>query len=300
MGALAVGFAATLWGLDGIVLTPGLYSLNVQFVVFILHAFPFILMNTFLFREYRKLSLFNREDYLYLFLVALSGGILGTLFMVKALFLVNFTKLSAIVLIQKLQPVFAVMLAALILKEKITGKFLHWAAVALICSYFLTFGWDLPVTGSNNAFFTASVYSLLAALAFGGSTVFSKKILIRYSFSTATFYRFGFTAIIMIPVVTFVNGWISAGNITQKELLYIVIIGLTTGSGAIFLYYWGLKKINAIVATFCELLFPASAVVFDYLVNGTTLSPVHWIAAFILIFSVIMISRGTDGKKRAG
>ena len=37
IGAVAVSISAILWGLDGIVLTPRLFNLNVGFVVFLLH-----------------------------------------------------------------------------------------------------------------------------------------------------------------------------------------------------------------------------------------------------------------------
>lgn len=46
-GAIAISFAAVLWGLDGIVLTPRLYNLDVGFVVMVLHLIPFLLMTLF-------------------------------------------------------------------------------------------------------------------------------------------------------------------------------------------------------------------------------------------------------------
>ena len=51
IGALAVALSAMLWGVDGILLTPQLYNLNTAFVVFVIHLFPFMLMNVFFFRE---------------------------------------------------------------------------------------------------------------------------------------------------------------------------------------------------------------------------------------------------------
>ena len=57
IGATAIILAATMWGFDGVVLTPRLFSLNnIGFVVFMLHLVPFVLMNTFLFKEYKKLK----------------------------------------------------------------------------------------------------------------------------------------------------------------------------------------------------------------------------------------------------
>jgi len=132
-----------MWGFDGVVLTPRLYKLNVGFVVFMLHLIPFVLMNIFLFKQYKWLKKFSANDLIILFLIAFFGGALGTLSIVKALFLVQFQHLSVVVLLQKLQPIFAVSLAAFILKEKITKKFALWAAVAVIASYFLTFGLHL-------------------------------------------------------------------------------------------------------------------------------------------------------------
>ena len=94
--------AAAMWGFDGVVLTPRLYNLNVGFVVFMLHLVPFTLMNLFLFKQYKWLNKFSSGDFLLLILIALFGGALGTLAIVKALFLVNFQHLSVVVILQKL------------------------------------------------------------------------------------------------------------------------------------------------------------------------------------------------------
>ena len=163
-GALAVAFSAMLWGVDGILLTPQLYNLNTSFVVFLLHLFPFVLMNFFFFREYRHLKSMTRSDFIYFMLVALFGGALGTLAIVKSLFLLDFNNLSVIVLLQKLQPVFAILLARLILKERVKKDFALWASIALIAGYFMTFGWNLPDFTTNGITTVyAALLSLLAA-----------------------------------------------------------------------------------------------------------------------------------------
>ncbi|HCX73637.1 MAG TPA: EamA family transporter, partial [Candidatus Cloacimonas sp.] len=118
VAASAIIFSAILWGFDGVYLTPNLFQLDVGFVVFMLHLIPFVLMNTFLYKEYRHLTEMNLSDLVTFFLIALFGGALGTLAIVRALFLVQFNHLSIVVLLQKLQPIFAIALAAVILKEK--------------------------------------------------------------------------------------------------------------------------------------------------------------------------------------
>ena len=80
------------------------------------------------------------------------------------------------------------------------------------------------------------------------------------------------------------------GGISGYQWTIFVIIGLTTGSGAIFLYYVGLIRIRAMLATICELMFPITAIILDYFVNGKILTPVQWISAAIMIGSILKLS----------
>jgi len=290
VGSLSICIAAMMWGLDGIVLTPQLYNLKIGFVVFIVHLIPYLLMNLFLFREYRQLSLLNAKDIGLLMLVALTGGALGTMAIVRALFLVEFRDLSIVVLLQKLQPVFAITLAYFFLGEKMRERFFLWAGIAVIASYFLTFGVSLPdfKTGSNTPL--AAGYSLIAAFAFGSSTVMGKGVLRKLSFFAASFFRYGFTALIMLVFVLFSGQLSEFSVVTPHNWMIIIIISLTVGSGAIFLYYYGLRKVPAMLATIMELFFPLSAIVFDYIFNGRLLSPIQWISAAVMLYAIIRLT----------
>ncbi|MCD4723409.1 MAG: DMT family transporter [Bacteroidales bacterium] len=290
IGAFAISIAAALWGVDGIVLTPNLYNLNVAFVVFILHILAFLIMNTFLFREYRELKRFDQSDVITFFLIALLGGALGTMSMVHALFLVNFEKLTIVILLQKLQPIFAIALAVIFLKERMKRYYFFWASIAIIAGYFLTFGSSVPNFDTGDNTLKAALFSLLAAFAFGSSTVLSKKILGKYSFQTATFFRYGFTSLIMLIIVLSAGSYVQFENITNENWLIFLIIAVTTGSGAIFLYYYGLKKVRAVIATICELFFPVTAIILDYLINDQKLSWVQWVGAVILLLAIINLN----------
>ncbi len=127
----------------------------------------------------------------------------------------------------------------------------------------------MPDLHTGDATVYASLLALLAALSFGSSTVFSKKILGKYNFVTSTFYRYGFTSLIMLLFMIGFGDFRQLFETTSLNWLFIAIIGLTTGSGAIFLYYYGLRKVKAIMATISELMFPISAVIFDYLINDS-------------------------------
>lgn len=254
-------------------------------------------MQTILFKEWKHLATFRKGDFLNLFLVALMGGTLGTLAIVKALFLVNFQHLSIVVLLQKLQPIFAITLAAIVLKERITKHFILWALVAITGSYFLTFGFHLPHIAANSNLFTAAIWAVVAAFAFGSSTVFSKLALKTLDFYTVNFYRFGITSVLMLIYVLFIGKFGEISNVTNQNWLFFIIIALTTGSGAIFLYYYGLKKVSAMVSTICELFFPISAIFFDYLINDQRLTLIQWISAGLMILAIVKISLNKKNRK---
>ena len=289
-GTIAISFSAILWGFDGVVLTPRLHNLEVSWVVFVLHALPFLLMNLFLFREYKNLKTFMKQDYIMLFLIAFFGGALGTVSIVKALFLVNFEHLSVVVLLQKLQPIFAIILASILLKEKIGKHFLIWALLAIVASYFLAFGFHIPEFDADDNTLMAAFYALLAAFSFGSSTVFSKKLLQNQNFVTATFFRYGFTSLILLIYILLTDSYKQIYLTSDINWLFFLLIGITTGSGAIFIYYYGLRRVKAIVATISELLFPISAILFDYIFNDSMLSPVQIVSALVMVFSIIRLS----------
>ena len=290
-GMFLIGFASILWGLDGVVLTPRLSNLNVVFVVFILHVIPFLLMNLFLFPKYKELKKLNISDRYSLLIVSAFGGALGTIAIVKALFLVNFQQLSVVVLLQKFQPVFVIILVALFFKEKLSKHFILWASVAIVAGYFLTFGLSMPSISTDSTTIKAMLLSLFAAFSFGSSTVFSKNILEKIDFISATFFRYGTTSLLMLPFIISMGLLVEFESVTTANWWVIIIIALTTGSGAILLYYNGLKYVKASVSTTLELFFPISAILFDYFINDNVLSPIQWLSAGVMIFAIIKANR---------
>ena len=297
LGSIFIIIAAMMWGIDGILLTPSYFTkfqfFDVNFIVFIAHAIPTIILSIFFSKQYKYLKTFTKSDYLFFILIALFGGTIGTLSIVKALELSNYTPYSIVILIQKTQPIFAILLAIFLLKEKPSKNFYVVAVIALIAIYFLTFEFKSPVLLKQNNLL-AVLYSLLAAFSFGSSTVFGKKVVYKFSFLTSTFYRFFFTTIITMLFVIFSET--TRNTITQyaqnKNLmglsLFIAIFGLL----AILIYYNGLKYVKATIATFCELAFPITSVVTEAIIYKRFLSPIQLVAAIVLIAVILYLNLG--------
>lgn len=288
---LFVIIAAALWGVDGIVLRPMLYTLPVTLVVFIESAVVAVILTPFFIKNFDQIKALKPKDWTAFIGVALFGGAVGTMAITKALFYVNYVNLSIVVLIQKLQPVFAVSLAAILLKEHLKKSFYLWAGAAIIGAYFMTFGLSLPVFNASDKTNLAAFFALIATVSFASSTVFSKRAIKNVSFKLATYLRFLITTGIMI-VIVFSSGIIwDVSTISSKQSIVFLIIAFSTGGPAIFLYFYGLKRISASVATICELAFPLTAIILEYILRKNLLGPVQWIGAVILLVSIIRVSR---------
>ena len=290
LAPLFVIIAASLWGVDGIVLRPILYTLPVPLVVFIESAIVALVLTPFFLKNQNEIKALRPVDWLSFIGVALLGGAIGTMAITKALFYVNYVNLSIVVLIQKLQPVFAILLAAVLLKEKLPKTFFLWAGTAIAGAYLMTFGLVFPVLSTSDKTTLAAFFALIATVSFASSTVLSKRALKNVSFNLGTYLRFLITTLIMLIIVLSSGLIWEVGQVSQKQALIFLLIAFSTGGPAIFLYYYGLKRITASVATICELAFPLTAVVLEYVLRQNILSAIQWIGALVLLFSIIQVS----------
>lgn len=288
---LFVIVAAALWGVDGIVLRPSLYGLPVPLVVLIESSIVAVLLTPFFLKKRACLKQLKGKDWAAFVAVAVFGGAIGTMAITRALFYVNYVNLSIVVLIQKLQPLFAIGLATLILHEKPRREFYFWAMAAIFGAYIMTFGFSLPRLSPDNKTAMAALFAVIATASFGASTVLSKRGLKNIGFEMGTYLRFVITTLIMLPLVAALGDFPAVQQVSSRQALVFLVIAFSTGGPAIFLYYYGLKNIPASVATICELAFPLTAVLLEYLLRGNLMSPIQWVGVVMLIGSMLRVSR---------
>jgi drug/metabolite transporter (DMT)-like permease len=295
LGALAVGVAALLWSLDGVFIRPQFYRLPAGLVVFLEHTLGFLVLLPFLFRGKQEILRMSPGTWGALSWVCIWGGLLGTLFITKAFFAAYDpdvgTTLATVVILQKLQPVFALIMARLILGERLRKDFYLWAVLAIAAAYFLTFAKPGIRLDDIRLIDPAAGYALLAAFAFGSSTVFGKRFTNAVSFETATALRFGGTMVLALIFILIAGQFRAFPSIEAIHWKLLVVIVFTSGAMSMFIYYFGLKRIPASVATIFELVFPLSAVILDYVIHKSILNTTQWIAAAVLLVCFFMIIR---------
>jgi drug/metabolite transporter (DMT)-like permease len=298
LAPIFVIIAAALWGVDGIVLRPILYTLPVTLVVFIETKIVAVILTPFFIKNFALIKILKPKDWLAFIGVALFGGAIGTMAITKALFYVNYVNLSIVVLIQKLQPVFAVTFAAILLKEHLNKTFYLWAGTAVIGAYLMTFGLHMPVLNASDKTNLAVFFAVIATISFALSTVFSKRAIKNVDFKLATYLRFLITSGIMLIIVLSSGLIWNVNTVSVKQSVVFLIIAFSTGGPAIFMYFYGLKRISASVATICELSFPLTAIILEYILRGNILGPVQWIGAIILLNSIIRVTYLKTEKNR--
>ena len=290
--ALAVIFAAFLWSFDGFI-RQNLFALPSFLIVSLEHVIGAILFLPLLIRGWKEVSSLGQRGWISVLWISIFGGVLGTFFYTKALSYVNYIDLSVVVLLQKLQPIFAIALAGVILKEKITKRFLILAFAAIVGGYLVTFG-SSSINDWDDKTIIAALLALLAAFSWGSSTVLGKHALNRLSFTTVTSLRLAITASVTAFVLLSTGQYDAINNMTLSHWGFIVLIVLSTGSLALFFYYYGLNKLPASHATLYELFWPLSAVGLDWFIRGNILSLPQWVGAILLLGAIIILTRETN------
>ena len=289
---LAIIFAAILWSFDGL-LRQALYSVPSMIIVTIEHVIGAVLFIPFILKARKEITKINQQTWVSVFWISICGGILGTFFYTSALSYVNYINLSVVVLLQKLQPLFAISLASVILKEKLSKRFLLLATVAIIGSFLVTFGLQ-PLSKWEDKMIIASLFALLAAFSWGSSTVLGKYALQKLSFQIVTSLRLIITSIICLIIIMGTEDLYIIADLTKFQWLSIFIISISTGSIALFIYYYGLKNIPASHATLYELFWPLSAMFIDWFYRSRTLELAQIVGAVLLLSSIILLTRDNN------
>jgi len=299
IGALAIMLAALLWSLDGTFIRPKFYELPAGLVVFLEHALGFLVLSPFIYFGWRKIKNLDRKSWGAILWVCVFGGLLGTLMITKAFFAAvhGETTFATVVILQKLQPIFALILARIILKERLKRQFYLWAVLAIVAAYFLAFGKTGLVWSQIDWLHNAAFFAVLAAFSFGSSTVFGKRIVNHLDFKSTAALRFGITTILVLIYILITGDLFKMNQVSGQQWWLLPAIVFSSGAVAMFIYYFGLKRVTASTATIAELFWPFSAVILDYIINKNVLNGIQITAAIVLFICFYQVVRKGKAKQ---
>lgn len=293
-GSLAVVIAALLWSADGL-LRRELYGLPPSVVVFWEHLLGLIILLPFILSALSEFRKFTKRQWYAIIGVSGLSGALGTYFYTSALLQIQFIPFSVVVLLQQLQPLFAITAGAILLREPLSRRFLVYAAVALGAAFLVSFPDRQVNFDTGQGTIIAAVFALLAAACWGTSTAFSRYTLQGTSFLHTTAIRFAATPVFAFLLILSLGQSSSMGMMTGAQWQYLLLITFSTGLVALAIYYYGLQQILASRSTILELTWPLSAVLIGFFFLNEQLTWSQWLGMGILLVTMVAVTREAAG-----
>src|SRR5918997_5560468 len=168
---LLVAVGAAMWGTDGILRVPLLEVASpsqivlLEHLVLLLFSVPAVVLG---WRFFRGLG---TAQWVALLVIGWGGSALATLLFTTAFTVGN---PAVVILLQKTQPLFAVALAGILLRERLGWAYWPCFAVAMVGAYMISFG-DLGAFGAlGSAELLTAALALGAAVLWGPSTVLGR------------------------------------------------------------------------------------------------------------------------------
>jgi drug/metabolite transporter (DMT)-like permease len=292
VGSVAlVALGAALWGFDGalrqpLVVTPARWSPYT--IVFYEHIILTAMVAPFLIRHRRSLRRLDGGGWLAALGVAWGGSALATLAFTTAF---EYGNPDVVVLLQKTQPLWAVAAAALVMRERPRRALVWFVLPALVGTYLLSFGTMSPSEAFTGGRGKAAVLALVAAALWGAATAFGRRTLVALEPQMVTAVRFAL-ALPLLAVIALYEGVVSPPAAAHaSDWPRLVGLALIPGLIALLLYYRGLEKVPASVATFAELAFPATALVVNYFALGSTVSATQLLGFGVLWATIALLHR---------
>jgi drug/metabolite transporter (DMT)-like permease len=283
-GVTLVAIAAALWGTDALFRRPLAHSTSVATIVFgehlVLVAITLPLLVPALIAVWRL----GRRYVLAAVAIGAGASAVATILFTQAFVDGGVRSIVTVVMVQKVQPLVAVLGAAVILGERPRPRFGLYLATAVVGTWLIAF--SSPTNIDVHGALVPVLYALAAAVLWAFGTVLGRYLTQKLPFQQVATLRFAFGLPASGIALLILGGPAFA---SAHDSLWITILALVTGALALGLYYYGLRSTPAIAATLAELAFPVTAAVVGYLAFGATLTSTQWLGVGITSFVVALL-----------
>jgi DME family drug/metabolite transporter len=283
-GVVLVSIAATMWGLDGLIRKPLSHTTTATTIVFGEHVV--LVACTLPLLVPALVSLWRAGIPYVLAGVAIGAGAsaIATILFTQALFHGDFI---TVIVLQKAQPLIAVVGAWLVLGEQPRPRFAWFLLPALAGIWLIA----LPHPLDPHAHGLTPIAETLAAAALWGlGTVFGRFLGRKLDFEHVSTVRFAFGLVASACALPIIGAAAWAGT---HDSLWIALLALVTGLLALPLYYYGLRRTPALLAALGELAFPVTASLVGIYVFSSSLRWTQWtgVAITIVVVSLLPVRR---------
>lgn len=283
--SLMILCACLLWGVDLVIRYPITLKMNFASIVFMESLVGLIFIGPLLLKDFSALKKLEIRDWFFaLFIGGIGMSVAGYL---QAACIQKATP-GLFSFFQIFQPLFVIYLAHIFLKDKIDNLYVYWG-IWVILSAIMMFSVDLEIMFNSEIIFTDILIALSIMLIWGFCTIFSKLFLEKHSAVTLVGLRWFFAFLFSSAIL------IGEGESLQRDfileipvLMRLFFIAVISGLVSMYLYYQGLKHLEAGKVSFIEIAYSAFGMIFSafYTFEGLSFFQVLGAASF---FSFIVI-----------
>ena len=286
-----VAFGASLWGTDTVFRQPLTATLSSSQIVLFEHLILSVLLAVPLYLIRSQWLALNRRQWGALFGIGWGGSALATICFTEAIKIGNPT---TAVLLQKTQPVFAALLASLLLHEPLGKRFWTCLALGLGGAYVVNFGLAGPGAGIEGE---AALLALTAAALWCASTVLGRIVLQSVPFFAVTALRI----MLATPFLMALNARSAlAVSVNLRQAGSLTLLALVPGLLALLIYYRGLRFARASRAAVAELSFAGAATILNWIFLGTRISGAQFAGFALLWVAIFNLNRRREGDELPG
>jgi drug/metabolite transporter, DME family len=287
-GVLLVAVAAAMWGTDPILRKPLGSTTSATTIVFGEHVILVLLTLPLILPALRAVVKAGPRYIAAAIAIGAGASALATILFTEALFHGDFV---TPVVLQKIQPLVAVAGAAVILGERPRPRFAWFLLPALLGFWLVNQPHPLDPTAKG---LIPIIQAVSAAVLWALGTVLGRYLGRKLEFQQILSLRFFFGlagSAVALWVMHSRDG--SKAFAGWHDTLWIAYLAVVTGLVALGLYYIGLKKTPAVLASLAELTYPAIAVIAGIYAYNSHLRWTQWIgvATIILVVSLLPVQR---------
>jgi len=279
-GVLLVALAAAMWGTDPILRKPLGATTTATTIVFGEHVILVLLTLPLLLPSLRALLKAGPRYVAAGIAIGAGASAIATILFTEALFNGDF--ITPVVL-QKVQPLIAIAAAAFVLGERPRPRY-AWFLLPALPGFWLV-NQPHPLDPQAKGLIPI-VQALGAAALWALGTVLGRYLGRKLEFQHILTVRFFFGLIASAILLPIMGAPAYAG---LHDSLWIAYLAVVTGLLALGLYYFGLKRTPAVLASLAELTYPAIAVIAGIWAYNSHLRWSQWVGVVMIIGVVSLL-----------
>lgn len=188
------------------------------------------------------------------------------------------------------QPIFAVLLTPLLMRERFSVKNLLAAAVGIFGIVLVITGGSINSLRFSSGFFTGNILLIGASFVLTIYSILLKPYIVRYGGTVPTFITFTAGTMVLAAVVLLTQGYIAVPEqITGKSAVFLLFIGFFSTAMMYIVFNRALETVGIVESIGFKLLIPVFGILLSVLVLHERPAAASFIGAGVVISAIVII-----------